>query len=361
MSRFSRDAVEALAASGYAVRVVTLSAQGALQRTDGEIRIRWLSWPRHFRFYPFSCLLFFLYGLRECLRRRPCAVFANTWSIAGVAGYLLGKLLRVPYFVFAHGLDIRSALPSRKALWLMRRVCRGASAVLVNSRYTQALVADSAGVRESRIVRPVVQAERFGVSAAANPRRIPDKRVILTVARLSGSKNHAAVLGVLPDLLKEYPDLVYRIVGSGEQEAALRDMAAEMGVAGSVIFEGEVSEADLPLYYQACELFVLVSKEFTAQTGVEGFGIVFLEAAASARPVVASRSGGISDAVADGETGILVDPDHPAALKNAIVRLLTDREYARRLGEAGRRRVEQEFSPVRLQDDLAALLGDRER
>ena len=111
-----------------------------------------------------------------------------------------------------------------------------------------------------------------------------------------------------------------------------------------MVFLSGVKDGELAAYYRSCDIFVLVSKEISDQGLVEGFGIVFLEAGLCSKPVIGGRSGGIPDAVADGVTGILVDPADKHAIASAIIRLLTDRELAKEMGENGRRRIENEFN-----------------
>jgi phosphatidylinositol alpha-1,6-mannosyltransferase len=132
----------------------------------------------------------------------------------------------------------------------------------------------------------------------------------------------------------------YVVAGAGPEEPRLRDLAREVGCAAHVRFIGSVSGEDLEALYAACDIFVMPSRALAQRDGVEGFGIVFLEAGACAKPVVGGRSGGISDAVLDGVTGLLVDPTDAAELEAVLIRLLDDPVEARRLGAQGRQRVE---------------------
>src|SRR5256886_1684716 len=126
------------------------------------------------------------------------------------------------------------------------------------------------------------------------------------------------------------------------------------GVAGRVQFLGEVSERDLPALYGLATVYVGASRR-AERIGVEGFGISLVEASACGLPVVAGNSGGVPDAVRDGETGFLVPPEDPAAFSDAICRLLADDELARRVGAAGRRAVETYYNWDRVVRDLRAL------
>src|SRR5207244_4908021 len=114
------------------------------------------------------------------------------------------------------------------------------------------------------------------------------------------------------------------------------------GAPGSVVFAGEVPDDQLPAYYAACDVFAMPCRSRWGGLEVEGFGIVYLEAAASGRAAVAGRSGGAEEAVADGETGLLVEGGEPKAVALAVAKLLGHAELAGAMGAAGRARVERE-------------------
>jgi phosphatidylinositol alpha-1,6-mannosyltransferase len=131
----------------------------------------------------------------------------------------------------------------------------------------------------------------------------------------------------------------YRVVGSGPDLERLRGLASEEGVAGRVTFLGRLSAEALAQEYQRCAIYVQPSRR-TSEGELEGYGLVYFEAAAWGRPVVAGRSGGEVDAVVDGKTGVLVDGTSVDALASVIADLLEDPARLRAMGEAGRRRVE---------------------
>jgi phosphatidylinositol alpha-1,6-mannosyltransferase len=189
-----------------------------------------------------------------------------------------------------------------------------------------------------------VDGERFRPDV--NPRLIRDRygldgaRVLLTVGRLVERKGHDVVIRALRRVSEAIGPVRYLIAGSGSEERRLRALAADLGCADEVIFIGHVSDEDLPPLYAACDVFVMPSRALQERDGIEGFGIVFLEAGASGKPVIGGRSGGITDAVLDGTTGVLVNPQDVEEIAEALIRLLRDREDAARMGEEGRRRAE---------------------
>ncbi len=134
---------------------------------------------------------------------------------------------------------------------------------------------------------------------------------------------------------------------------ALRAMARDRGVADRVVLLTDVADADLPAACSMADVYIGLTRE--TATDIEGFGIAFLEAAAAELPVVAAASGGIPDAVADGETGALVDPANVAAAAAAVDALLRDSARARRLGAAGRERVLRRYTWPRVVGELETL------
>jgi phosphatidyl-myo-inositol dimannoside synthase len=143
------------------------------------------------------------------------------------------------------------------------------------------------------------------------------------------------------------------VVGSGEELASLQKLALTLGIADRVQFLTGVPDADLPALYNCAEVYLGLSRLLDQR--VEGFGISLVEAASCGIPVLAGRSGGIPEAVHDGETGLLVDPELTQQVEGALQRLLDDPAMRARLGGAGRREVERFYNWDRVAGDLARL------
>ncbi len=297
---------------------------------------------------------------RLARRERIDVVFCVQWQPAAsalVARALTGYPRRIAVAAHARELLLRPPVPLiSTALDRLRRwVLTHADALFPVSRYTAGLL-EHAGVRAERItvVPNGTDPERFhpGDGAAREALRPGDGPALLTVGRLVPRKGIDTVLRALPRLLAGRPDVTYLIGGDGPDRGRLEALAAELGVAESVRFLGAVAASALPALYAACDVFVMPSRGVPPD--VEGFGIVFLEASACGTPVVGARTGGIPDAVADGETGLLVEPDQPDELAGALLRLVRDPAYAERLGAQGRQRVVSRFT----WDHAAAALYD---
>ena len=267
-------------------------------------------------------------------------------------------LLPVPYFVSVHAseiLDDRRALRRRLKGYLKRwrqLALRKAKGIFPVSRYTANLVT-ALGIDNSRIqlITIGVDTQRFKPTAINRPRDREKK--LLTVGRLDLHKGHDRVLEALALLKEERLTPRYIIVGQGEEEVRLRSMVRELGLEQQVEFSGFVPDHQLPEVYTASDIFIMASREIPGRLDlVEGFGISFLEASACGLPVVAGRSGGVPDAVRDGETGILVNPNEPKEIAHALKLLLTDPQLAKRLGDGGRRWAETEMNRDRVADRL---------
>jgi phosphatidylinositol alpha-1,6-mannosyltransferase len=179
------------------------------------------------------------------------------------------------------------------------------------------------------------------------------RRWLLSVARLTRHKGIDTGIAALARLAAEYPDLGYAIAGSGDELPALKTLAAEVGVADRVRFLANVPDRDLPGLYNCAEVYLGLSR--LMKDRVEGFGISLLEAGACGIPVLATRTGGIPEAVRDGESGILVDSDNPDQVAAILRTLLADRALARRLGAGGRNAVVRYYNWDRVSADIARL------
>jgi phosphatidylinositol alpha-1,6-mannosyltransferase len=178
-------------------------------------------------------------------------------------------------------------------------------------------------------------------------------RWLLTVARLVAHKGIDTGLRVMAALRNEHPDLRYAVVGSGMKLPQLQELARSLGVADRVRFLTQVPDEDLPALYNSAELYLGASRP--AELMIEGFGISLSEASACGIPVIGGSSGGIPDAVRDGETGLLVDAERTEAVTEAVRLLLRDLELAGRLGAGGRHAVETFFNWDRVAAEVFSI------
>ncbi len=174
---------------------------------------------------------------------------------------------------------------------------------------------------------------------------------VITVARLETYKGVDTALKAVAECRRGGLDVNYLVVGAGKKRSTYVKLAEDLAIAHAVRFVGNVPDQDLPALLNAATAYVGVSRRADG-TRVEGFGIALAEASACGLPVIAGRSGGLAEAVHDGETGLVVDPDDPAAVVAALKRLLEDQLLARRLGQAGRKAIETYYNWDRVIRDL---------
>jgi len=298
-------------------------------------------------------------------------VYCGNVKPAGYAARWVYERVRVPYGLILYGGDLLSEQHKIRQSRFKRRTARvifGGAAVLVAiSNWTRDLTVTVLGElgldahsQRLRVVHMGTDPAQFrpGVETAVLRKRadLPDggTRWLVTVARLEQVKGIDTVIQALPAILERAPDVGYVIAGRGPDRERLEKLAHKLGVADRVRFLGLVGDQDLPAVYNLGSVYLGMSRR-VGRMDVEGFGISLVEASACGLPVVAGNSGGIPDAVRDGETGILVPPEDPAALADAVCRVLTDRALATRLGQNGRRAVESHFNWERVVRDLRAI------
>jgi phosphatidyl-myo-inositol dimannoside synthase len=267
-----------------------------------------------------------------------------------------------PYVVWTHGEELVTYQKSRELAFLLRCVHRYATALIANSENTRRML-EELGVPPAKIfiVYPGVDADRFGGGDREAMRaRLGwrDNFVLLSVGRLQSRKGHDLVIRGMSRLRVLRPDLRYLIVGDGEERPRLEGLVQEHGLADAVRFAGKAPDGLLPDYYAAADLFVHPNR-IDDDGDLEGFGMVFLEAAAARLPVVGGNSGGVPEAVHDQVTGFLVDGRDVDEFVHAVRRLAEAPALRASMGDAGHARVVQRFSwktSVRTLSDLHSTL-----
>lgn len=276
----------------------------------------------------------------------------------GTIALVLKRFLGISYTVMTHAMDVTllmNADAARRKKALLDRILRNASAVTTVSEYT-ATQLESLGVEREKIhiipPCPHIDATRMSQDALAQAQAasarldaeylLEGKSVILTVARLHERKGVDMVLGALTHVLNEYPNAVYVIAGDGPELETLEQIVRVRNLEQSVIFLGAISDAEITQWYARADMFIMASRELE-NGDVEGFGIVFLEAGSFGKPVIGGNSGGVPDAIIDGKTGFLVDPNDTKMIAEGILALLTNSIVAGTLGDAAQKRVREQF------------------
>ncbi len=295
--------------------------------------------------------------LREIVHEwKPAVIFSGVGYPTAIIVSGIAQLTGTPFVVYTHSEDVTipNATKRRALSWALSR----AAAVITVSDFTRRELA-RLNVASERVViiPPGIDLDRFEPSIY--PFSLASLRsswVLMTVGRLVWRKGQDTIIRAMPEILKQVPNAHYLIVGDGPDARGLRSLTYQLRVAESVTFAGRVSDRDLPKYFFVCDAYVMPTRPSDDGSEVEGFGIVFLEAGAAGKPVIAGRAGGVADAVVDGETGLLVDPTDVRAVTDAILRLATDSNLCRQLGRNGRKRVVNEFSVERFAMRITHLL-----
>jgi phosphatidyl-myo-inositol dimannoside synthase len=333
----------------FASRVVTMTSPGA-REFDAEQpfevrRVNWLPGSRRASFGLLNAV-----GLREARRFRPHAVLSGH-IVTAPAAWAIRKALGPRAVQYLYADEVRAA----------PRLCgfalRDAGAVVAISRHAEAM-ARAFGAEGSRIHRipPGVDLPRGRAPATR-----ADRPTLLTVARLDDEyKGHDVILRALPLIKRQVPDVFWVVIGDGALRPRLERQAAEAGLTEAVRFLGEVSDAERDRWYGTAHVFLMPSR-LPAEGGGEGFGIVYLEAAARGLPVVGGNVAGAVDAVVPGETGLLVDPTDPAAIASAVAELLQSPERVAEMGRNAAAHARQFAWPViaRQVEEVILAAADR--
>lgn len=293
-------------------------------------------------------------------RQKPDLLHCGDLYPQGAICWLLKQKLGIPYVTYCHGEEITQTGMRKYQPRARNAIYREAQAVVAANEFARQKLLDI-GVSEERIwkIHPGVDAGRFR-PAPRDPELmekhgLDGKKVLLTVGRLVPRKGHLAVMEALARLLPDLPDTVYLIAGKGPEQQRLQQAAERLGISHAVRFAGYVPEERLADYYNLADIFVMPTSVEEATGDVEGFGMVFLEANACGKPVVAGRSGGTFDSVSDGVTGFLVEPEDVEELRHVLSGLLKDPSLRQRLGHAGCQRVRDTFDWRRSAAQLDAL------
>jgi phosphatidylinositol alpha-1,6-mannosyltransferase len=320
-------------------------------------QVRWARWLRR------EAAAF---DVVHCGNIRPC----------GYAAWWAWRRAGVPYLVYVNGGDLlrerkKASQPLKRTT--ARRIFGDAAGIVANSAWTGELAREV--MREMGVgpLPPVADFPlgtdpmQFAPGQATGEVRarlgLGVAPYLLTVARLVPHKGQDVAIRALARLAAELPTLRYVIVGEGPDEQRLRALARTEGVEERVIFAGAMRDDVLPAVYAGAALYVGLSR-LLPPINVEGFGISFVEAAASGVPSVAGDSGGVRSAVLDAETGVLVPPEEPERVADAIRTLMVNEPLRRRLGAAAREAALQRFNWDRVARDtvdFAAQCVDRGR
>lgn len=349
---------------GKDVHIVTADVPGAAEfdlthpNSVHRLTLKRSPWLKPESLVIYSKLFFKSLGL--AMKHRFAAIFAGRALPEGIVAWAVARIHGCKVLIYAHGEELTGWGRGRK-FQAMCFALRHADKVLANSDFTRDTLISLIGVSPERIavIYPTVDVEgmRPGLphdDLLASLGIGKNQLLILSVGRLMRRKGFDQVIRSLPYLKQLGLDVHYALIGVGEDRDYLQKLAEELDVSERLHLLGHVKAEDLPRWYNACSLFAMPNRDIKGDT--EGFGLVYLEAGACEKPVLAGLAGGTGSAVVDGLTGLRVDGENVEAVQLAIARLLQDPAMAREMGRQARERVRANFTHERRVGELRDLV-----
>ncbi|MBF0239676.1 MAG: glycosyltransferase family 4 protein [SAR324 cluster bacterium] len=315
---YSYELAKQLTRQGHEVCVLCPPAEGDLefdrQQPFKIIRGKWtrIKWLK--------TIFYIGHYLKIIHQWHPDIAFGTIWAPCGVVAWIGKMLAGIPYILAFHGTEITLWQKHWITRQLMRLVIQQSMFSLAVSHFTAAKVLAIGGPHPVHVIPCGVDLERF--KGIPQNEKNSGPNVLLSLGALVPRKGFDMVIRALPEVLRARQDFVYRIAGSGSDLERLKALVDEHQLNDYVKFAGRIPSQNIPEEFEKCHLFIMPSRDI--QGDFEGFGIVFLEANASGKVVIAGNSGGIPDVVRHEKTGLLVDPENPSAIAGAILRLLED-------------------------------------
>jgi phosphatidylinositol alpha-1,6-mannosyltransferase len=281
-------------------------------------------------------------------------IMAQSWYPSGIAASCIAKKNNINMTVTVHGNEILNPR-FYKLFWQnkMYKAFDNANLIFCVSNFTANKLVNR--LENSKEIEKKIKVIYNGVDYRffkASPRdsaliekyNLKGAKTILTLARLVERKGHDMMIRAIPLIKERIPQVKYIICGKGPHERKLKELTEELGLVNDVIFTGFIPDKLRSTYYNLCDLYIMPSREMPEKGDMEGFGITYLEANACEKPVIGSNSGGVSEAVKDGESGFIVDPADHSKIAEACIKLLSDPALAKKIGQQGRERVIKEFN-----------------
>lgn len=354
------------------VVVTTVIPEHGSELSNEEIRNH-VCWVKKRGAGHLNALLVYARFMRIVFAQKPDLLFFTTWDpytvFKPLFSFFWGK--KYPYIIACHGADVLALYPGSSYgakpifKWLGRMALRQAKAIFAVSHYT-ARELESLGVKTTnikifpngvdyRIFRPLQVDKEKLLSKYEVP--YSERKLLLTVAQLNIRKGLDTALKVVGELKKEDQIVNYVIIGSGDDEQRLNNLIRQLDLEDQVFILPNIDNDELIKFYNICDVFLLPSRH-EGDINVEGFGIVFLEANACEKAVIAGNSGGIPDAVDDGKSGFLVEPNNINEIKEKILYLLKNQDISREMGKYGRQRVIEEFNWKKVAADMICCMEE---
>jgi glycosyltransferase involved in cell wall biosynthesis len=304
---------------------------------------------------------------KAALRARNATYYADLFARHGIRHFhvhfanraahtalFVKEISGIPFSITAHGQDFMSDLGQDD---LLREICNAAEFVAVETDYSRELLRERCPEAAEKIHRVYNGLDLTNLPAPSREERAPGPTTILSIGRLVSFKGFEFLLEACAELDRRNFDFRCQIIGDGPLREKLETMIAELKLVRRVELCGSLSQADVYSKLRSCDIFALASV-VDAEGASDVFPTVIMEAMACAKPVVSTTLAGIPESVADGVTGLLVPPGDWEKLADALDRLVRDPALRARFGEAGRVRIETEFSIAKTVEPLHQLFTE---
>ncbi|HRY36326.1 MAG TPA: glycosyltransferase family 4 protein [Candidatus Magasanikbacteria bacterium] len=297
-------------------------------------------WPRWLKMF---------WQVRKIIKKEKVEkIYVHHALPSGYVAYLCKKFFKIPYTIFFHGTDLVVGL-KRKA-GKIKMVCNNAEKIVVSGDFLKNKLSAKFEELENKIVvlHPcpsdffLKKNKEEELEILRAKLALKGKKVLISVGRMADGKGFPHMVRLLPKILEKVPNLVWIIIGDGPKKEDIIKNIQKNYLQNVVRILGFIPLNELPKYYQLADAFVLLTHK--DEESEEGWGTAFLEASASGLPVIAGRVGGVEEVVENLVTGILVDVYQDQGVISAITEILKNSDYAKQMGEAGRRRIIQEFN-----------------
>ena len=336
ISSFNKNLIRALKENGENLSLVELKNSNLSQKIIFTLKIL------------FKILLF-----------GPDIIFCSHINFSSIC-YFLKKIFKKDYIIITHGIDVWDIKDGFKA-----KALKMANKVVAVSNFTKNKIIKNINELEEKIFilpnsidkneflikeKPIYLMEKYNIKK--------NDGVILTLARLSNSekyKGYDKIIEILPDIKEKFPNIKYILAGTGDDEGRIKKIISELNLNSSVIMPGYLSDEEKADFFNLCDVFAMPSKG-------EGFGIVFLEALACGKPVIAGNKDASSEPLLGGELGILIDPDDKDEIKKAIIGILKKKAPARFFnGRFLREKVIENFGFEKFKEETKNLIYELSR
>jgi len=268
------------------------------------------------------------FTLVHCLTEYPMSFIAARCA----------KKNKLPFIINGYGTYAVAPLVQWPAKYLLKYSYNQSREIIVISQFTKNKIKEYTKKNYNiSIIHPGVNFYRFENSPdiSESKNKYNGQKILLTVGKLIPRKGHDLVIKTIAKIKDRYPNIKYLIIGDGKHEGVLKNLVNDLGLNEKVEFLGRVSDNDIIKYFHLCDIYVHTPK-FSTDLKFEGFGIVYLEASACGKPIVASDAGGVRDAVVDGQTGLIAKNEDIDDIASKISQLLDDDNLRKKMGEAGR-------------------------